>query len=108
MTDAIKKLINCVEAGTLPEPIFHGCSAQRGHWAYVTGLDARQRTMVFQSYNGSLDAAARLHDELFPGADYSVSTSRVYVLNGYEGIADNTARAWLLAILKAKLAEVDG
>lgn len=125
MTD-LDKLIEVVELATLPEPIFHGSSSVRGHWAYNTGLDAGQRRSVFMAYNGSLDAAKALHDALLPGWNATVNfglgyasvsspdhKSRVTFWDGgskWESVSgetynaevsDNTSRSWLLAILRA-------
>ena len=106
-------LIKAVEAGTLPEAIFHGCSSVSGHWAYDTGLDADQRRWVYLAYKGTLDAAQALHDALLPGWEWNIDAGDgAYVENrgdfGLEYSADipgMPARAWLLAILKAKQAE---
>ena len=107
--EALAKLIAKVEAGDLPEAVFHGSSSIRGHWAYVTGLDARQRTNAYLAYNGSLDAAKALHEAVLPGAwahvRYTCKYGHATVdVDGEEydaNNADNPARAWLLAILKA-------
>lgn len=60
-----------------------------------------------RAYNGSLDAAKRLHDALLPGwwAMLRHST-RPCVTVGYvdavqEALDEDLARAWLLAILRA-------
>jgi hypothetical protein len=109
----LDKLIEAVEAGMLPAAVFHGCSGSRGHWAYDTGLGAEQRKWVFLAYNGSLDATKALHDALHPGV-------RVEIFGPVEGewgvtlpgidtvFGPDLARAWLLAILKAKQAEGRG
>jgi len=75
MTLTLGKLIEAVEAGTLPQPIFHGSAAEKGHWAYKTGLNADQRRWVFLAYNGSLDAAHSLQQELLPGWTRSVDAT---------------------------------
>jgi hypothetical protein len=129
--EALKELLEKVEAGNLPEAIFHGCHGVRGHWAYVTGLSQRQRADVFLAYNGSLDAAKALHDAVLPGwvvrhtwggplgADaIAIPAPYTHVFrprmsesdeplgansSGYEGC--NPARAWLIAILTAMIAQ---
>ena len=60
------------------------------------------------AFHGSLDAAKRLHDALLPGWEWHLgpSNAKVYPYNGsplksWSGMADNAARAWLLAILRA-------
>lgn len=109
MTD-LNKLIAAVEAGALPEAVFHGSSSIREHWAYTTGLDAEQRRWVYLAYNGSLDAALRLHEALLPGWGWVLdmmdgeTAAHVYSPFGAKHFgADSTipARAWLLAILRA-------
>ena len=102
----LDKLIEAIEAATLPEPIFHGSSSVRGHWSYTTGLDAGQRRSVFMAYNGSLDAAKALHDALLPGWGWAISADGASVYGDDPKVydVDNAhipARAWLLAILKA-------
>ena len=108
----IRNLIEAVEAGTLPEAVFHGCSVIRGHWAYTTGLDALQRQKVYLAYNGSLDAAEALHEALLPGwmpqiiKTYDDSWMVNIKERGKQYMQDSTfaptpARAWLLAILRA-------
>lgn len=67
------------------------------------------------AYNGSLDAALRLHEALLPGwrvHDFSqYSTFWAVVLNGdapphfFHGKAETPARSWLLAILRAVKAQ---
>ena len=107
---ALRKLIKAVEAGNLPEAVFHGSSAIRGHWAYTTGLDNDQRRMVFRSYNGSLDAAKALHEALLPGWSWALEAADVAEVWPLGRLSTSTrvfsdgagpARAWLLAILKA-------
>ena len=111
MTD-LDKLIAAVEAGTLPEAVFHGSSSIRGHWAYTTGLNAEQRRWVYLAYNGSLDAALRLHEALLPGWGWGANCFGAYVCEDHHPAeeperafyADNStlpARAWLLAVLRA-------
>jgi hypothetical protein len=63
---------------------------------------------VCRAFHGSLDAAKALHDALLPGWEWHLgpSNAKVYPYNGsplksWGGMADNPARAWLLAILRA-------
>ena len=64
---------------------------------------------------GSLNDAMALHEALLPGWEYllSASNAKVFPYNGTAGaavkygMADNPARAWLLAILRAKEASHD-
>jgi hypothetical protein len=57
-----------------------------------------------RAYNGSLDAAKALHEEVLPGWNHIVCRDYVYV-GSFQGKSDNPARAWLIAILKALIAE---
>jgi hypothetical protein len=110
---SLDKLIEAVQAGTLPQPIFHGSASQQGHWAYETGLCAGQRRWVFLAYNGSLDAAHSLQQGLLPGWTRSVDATAPDLGIDVDmwppskepcvsATSFNEARAWLLAILRAK------
>lgn len=120
--EALKELAAKVEAGSLPEAVFHGFSGIRGHWAYLTGLDGTQRRNVFLAYNGSLDAALALHEAVLPEWCWSVDRlgqaivwypwvegdSIMHEAGGNDGAGDwrlGPARAWLLAILRALIAQ---
>ena len=123
MTD-LDKLIEAVELAALPEPIFHGSSSIRGHWAYTTGLDACERRSVFMAYNGSLDAAktlheAVLHNHVISSLDwkwgglveahiFEVSQEQWHEpgMAKFIGRSSTPARAWLIAILKAYRSKV--
>jgi hypothetical protein len=109
------KLIEAVHAGTLPQSIFPGSATEKGHWAYETGLNVAQRRWVFLAYNGSLDAAKSLHDALHPGARLEIFVPERgpqgrpvwgVTLPGSDMVfGPDLARAWLLAILRAKEGE---
>ena len=120
MTDrkqALEALLAKVEAGVLPEAVFHGSSVIRGHWAYTMEFTADQRTKIFLAYNGSLDAALALHEAVLPGWEYVITSDTVDVwmpsnsgmlcdLSVCQGeIPDKPARAWLIAILRALIAQ---
>lgn len=78
---------------------------------------------ILRAFNGYLDAAKALHEALLPGWNLSnlvQGDSRekpwwVELRRGYhtsfdlcrDGKADNPARAWLIAILRANLAELE-
>lgn len=123
MTDALRKLVAAVEAG-------HITGGMKGLKEFDALTEAAiPRCLVpaietWRAYNGSLDAAKALHDSLLPGwtmdqmnewhgiegrtAGWGVnllrlSEPRMRTHGG--GIGMTPARAWLLAILKAKLAE---
>lgn len=69
---------------------------------------------------GSLDAAKALHEAVLPGWPWTIENmnsglSRAWVNSsrglrtpGYVGESDDPARAWLIAILKALIAEERG
>ena len=72
--------------------------------------------MVWDAYNGSLDAAKALHEAVLPVRDYEIvargnrRTVHVYEkpLDSFAstGVSlESTARAWLLAILEALIAK---
>jgi len=91
----LRKLIEAVEAGgdalvgSLPRP-----------HALATDL-------LWKSYHGSLDAAKALHEALLPGWFYCLMDCVAEVRGDIEygerfvGKSTSTARAWLLAILRA-------
>lgn len=97
----LRALIEAVEAGTATIFDFEYCAALGHEW--VTGWNA---------YRGSLDAANALHDALLPGWGYLISKHDAEIWREGEypntiaaQVKDNRARAWLLAILRAKEAE---
>lgn len=68
---------------------------------------------------GSLDAAHALHKAVLPGWDFSVGAGPIQGVNGFayltgwqqgetDAEADTPARAWLLAILAAIIAQQEG
>ena len=113
---ALRKLIKAVEAGDRITWGLGGCDARKAFPVlWKTAMDA---------YCGSLDAAKALHEALLPGWEFGVTinadepTPAAYVAkwgategsigDGFEAQAVTPARAWLLAILKAKLGELMG
>lgn len=104
---ALRKLIEAVEAGESFGIIPLGQKAiGPDDYSY------RQGDLVCNAYNGSLDAAKELHEALLPDratvefwhSKRYEDESYVYVHMPdavYSGRADNPARAWLIAILKA-------
>lgn len=99
--EALKELLAKVEAGDLDYPY---CIVQHVH-----GVEMNE-SMWF-AYNGSLDAAKALHEAVLPGWLYSIENEATCVftddiLNAELGRCDdNPARAWLIAILKALIAQ---
>ena len=73
-----------------------------GEYSHVRARDA---------YNGSLDAAKALHDAVLPEWGWLLGSeneaSVFYGENGkrFDATSDNPARAWLLAILEALIAQ---
>ena len=62
------------------------------------------------AYNGSLDAAKALHEVVLPGNVLWVTLVGGIATIGhdgeeYTGVSSNPARAWLIAILKALIAQ---
>ena len=94
---ALDDLIKAAEDGARPwrEP-------DDSNWPYAR--------FALEAFDGSLDAALRLHEALLPGWDYCIDYVQrakplVYVQDdggpAFDGCADSPARAWLLAILRA-------
>lgn len=114
MTDqltALRELVAKVEADDAP-------AKWDGPWVNVilaVGLRPDDRHLrVIEAYNGSLDAAKALHEALLPGWPFELReraawTNRKRGLRepGYLGEADNLARAWLIAVLKALIAKLE-
>jgi len=112
--EALEKLLVEIEAGSLPQAVFHGSSCVRGHWAYLTPFSSEQRTKIYLAYNGSLDAAKLLHDAVLWAVDpqygYLVGPQYARIVHPSCGIVCDTqsntpARAWLIAIIKALIAQ---
>ena len=108
--DALEKLIAAVEAGKRP-------------WREAGETDTPYAEGILLAFNGSLDAAEALHEALVPGwvvqnigqdgfgtgCGWTVwICHHDYLENftSFTGSANTPSRAWMLAQLKAKLAEV--
>lgn len=105
MSDALKELLAKVEAGAFgadddtPDDLW-GVAGAQAFWA---------------PYDGSLDAAKALHEALLPGWDWLINSRSNYAhvwqkkevgdWNVDAQSLHSPARAWLIAILKAKIAE---
>lgn len=114
---ALKVLADKVEAGAAEAKHFQS--------AFITPYDessVETSNRCLHAYHGSLDAAKALHESVLTGcSQYSIETDptclRVIVswwpewLSGnreIQGVAwheDNPARAWLLAIIRALIAQ---
>jgi hypothetical protein len=103
----IDKLIEAVEAGEWD----HDAAAK---WLWMK--PGQHYGWAHDAFRGSLDAAKALHDALLPGWEWNIDAGDgAYVENRGDFGAPYTAdipgmpaRAWLLAILKAKQAEERG
>ena len=110
--EALAELIAKVEAGEIYETMGHTIMCQRafpkpkdfdGSREAYSNSDAQQAILAWR--NGSLDAAKALHGAVVP--EQSIRIERrvggwvVWLDNPHQGISDNPARAWLLAILRA-------
>jgi len=70
------------------------------------------------AFFGSLDASKKLHDAVLPRWDIQVGTyddelfeasvAASLKVETYDGVATTMACAWLLAIIRAKIAEMEG
>ena len=102
---SLTKLIEAVEAGAASMNDFAAVFPSETAYGPTTWGEAHK------AYNGSLDAAKRLHDALLPGwrievfnLDGEVVLRRNRPINRAYGDALNNgevARAWLIAILRA-------
>ena len=94
---SIAALIVAVEAGTFLMDVFD---------------DGKTERIAYEAFGGSLDAAKALHEALLPGWHWNIVLDAATVWPKYPGdptdaidsdmIEGNPARAWLLAILRAK------
>jgi hypothetical protein len=102
--EALKDLAERVEAG---DPTY---------WDFSDGFESSHATGAELAFKGSLDAAKALHEAVLPGnAQWWVELrpdgrklAGVFLGNlgkAYEAYDDNPARAWLLAILRALIAQ---
>ncbi len=102
MSGELDALIAAVDAGGATE--FQFFTWRPG----LTGTKKESRTMM-KAYNGDLNAAKALHDALLPGWHFAIQPTGVTVIRldhphdgmVFDGSNQVTARAWLLAILRA-------
>ena len=104
--EALAELIAKVEAGHW----MHGANtATRAIFPYDEMSENDLGLCAFAAFEGSLDAAKALHEAVLPGAwahvrytgEYGHATVDVKGEEYDANNADNPARAWLLAILRA-------
>jgi hypothetical protein len=111
---ALKDLKAKVEAGEAQDADFANV------WPATAKRDWGTNWLALKAYQGSLDAALRLHEAVLPDKGWGVeyvakypnltaagSSHRAVVGWGtlHKGFADTPARAWLLAILSALIAQ---
>ena len=111
--DALKEMLAKVEAGGYDTPNFIALVSK-----------PHQQCRAGEAYRGSLDAALDLHNAVLPDAGWDVYRTSKYpgMIPGssqhefaakvgwgttHRGEANNPARAWLIAILKALISEYD-
>lgn len=117
MTD-LDELIEAVESGD-----WKPSDRRRDHRYWESDLDNQMLRVfgtvvysinVWKSYNGSLDAAKALHDELLPGWGFCIYNNNNFELptvflnnpdkdttKEVDSESSSPSRAWLIAILKA-------
>ncbi len=114
--EALKELAAKVEAGQFISR-FNG--PEHRVWPGMEDMNSMKRHHLRYSYHGSLDAAKALHDAVLPGwhgvvetdgevnlADVPRSPSGTYSAGEIITVQEkDPARAWLLAILKALIAQ---
>ena len=90
-------------------------AVEAGEWATGLHLPYELHTdLTWKAFNGSLDAALRLHEALLPGYPFpnATTTTEVVIFGvsrpgeaGATGWSKVPSRAWLLAILRALQAQ---
>lgn len=71
-------------------------------------LPPREAALAATAYRGSLDAAKALHDAVLPGWGFAVTQVGANIegpTEFYSDDANNPARAWLIAVIKALIAQ---
>jgi hypothetical protein len=100
--DALVELLDKVEAGWYSNDIE---STVRVMFPNDIGFRLTPEALrILNAYNGSLDAAKALHEAVLPEWNHIVCRYYVYV-GSFQGKSDSPARAWLIAILKALIAD---
>ena len=105
-TEDLKLLAEKVEAGTArPPEVWDAFNSP------CQDMDITMRCEHAKfAYKGSLDAAKALHDAVLPGWRWEGGSGGLFDVwddpaEPYKGSSDIPARAWLLAILRALIAE---
>jgi hypothetical protein len=108
--EALRDLKAKVEAGEITFNAFMNIAEDA---LFCVGQPA---SFAWSAYNGSLDAAKALHEAVLPGWGWLINGYRGYASvwipeddspfpDGFQGIHPSPARAWLLAILSALIAQ---
>lgn len=111
--EALKDLLEKVEAGAFPADM---SARDLGLKDVVEATGVPVIRMMFKAFSGSLDAAKALHEAALLGWHFNVSNEASgdgYVAEVFSrndeaishGHSETPARAWLIAILKALIAE---
>ena len=115
MTDATDKALielrDKVKAGD--RPAFEIGSLAANVWKPESAYGLCTFMIVERAYLGSLDAAEVLHEAVLPGWVYNIAPGFAHVIpphdNGdqeaHTGLSETVARAWLLAVLEALIAQ---
>jgi len=112
--DALRALRDAVKAGTATMPLATACYPRDASGRMLPDKKGWHDANVMGAYQGSLDAAHALHKAVLPGWVWNVVDSSTTVWPDFpgdprdyqEGYAEgNPARAWLLAILEAIIAQ---
>tara|TARA_R100000084_G_C4655255_1_gene152413 strand:- start:2797 stop:3150 length:354 start_codon:yes stop_codon:yes gene_type:complete len=113
--NALKELAGRVESGN-----FYGFNEFATCWENALGIytpNTAGYTCGYNAYKGSLDAAKALHEAVLPewgwvwsnrGKGHVTPNSGKYSRLAQTAENDDPARAWLLAILKALIAQEMG
>ena len=110
--DALRELLAKVEAGDCTEYSIFREAHIKSEWQ---ALEGQYRARAWDAYEGSLDAAKALHEALLPGWGWLLNSRSGYALVWEsKEVGDreesaispvSNARAWLIAILSALIAE---
>mgnify|MGYP001810870771 CR=1 FL=1 len=96
--DALRALLEQVEAGTWPADFL----------AIDNGIHGVTTATMYAAFSGSLDAAKALHEAVLPGWEWRLrDEGAAWVwrtpsdLQSSQEEVDDTARAWLICIIRA-------
>ena len=96
---ALQTLLERVEAGDATAPQM---------WDTL----GRNALHAMSAFNGSLNAAKALHDAVLPAYRFRIEDFRAEIWWGpagpFIGASETPARAWLIAILRALIADTEG